>query len=41
MKTLFFEIAYTDKDHAKGIVMWDRQGWGSVNFQSVEVNEIS
>lgn len=40
MKTLFFEIAYTDIDHSKGIVMWDKQGWGSINLQSIEAIEI-
>ena len=40
MKTLFFEIAYTDKDHAKGIMMWDQQGWGKINFQNVVASEV-
>ena len=40
MKTLFFEISYTDVDHSKGIVMWDKQGWGSINLQNVEAIEI-
>ena len=40
MKTLFFEIAYTDKDHAKGIMMWDQQGWGKINFQNVIASEV-
>lgn len=39
MKTIFFEIAYTDKDHAKGIMMWDQQGWGKINFQNVVASE--
>ena len=38
MKTLFFEIAFTDKEHQKGIILWDRQGWGTVNLQHVELN---
>lgn len=37
MKSLFFEIAFTDIDHAKGIVMWDQQGWGKINLQNVDV----
>lgn len=37
MKTLFFEIAFSDQEHQKGIVLWDRQGWGTVNLQDVEV----
>ena len=41
MKTLFFEIAYTDKDHLKGIVMWDQQGWGKINLQNVESIEMA
>ena len=40
MKTLFFEISYTDIDHSKGIVMWDKQGWGSINLQNVEAIEM-
>jgi lipopolysaccharide transport system ATP-binding protein len=40
MKTLFFEIAYTDKDHSKGIMMWDQQGWGKINFQNVVASEV-
>jgi lipopolysaccharide transport system ATP-binding protein len=35
MKTIFLEIAYTDVDHSKGIVMWDQQGWGKINLQNV------
>lgn len=38
MKTLFFEIAFSDKNHEKGIVVWDRQGWGSINLQNVRVS---
>ena len=37
MKTLFFEISFSDKEHQKGIALWDRQGWGTVNLQDVEV----
>ena len=40
MKTLFFEIAYTDRDHSKGIMMWDQQGWGKINFQNVVASEV-
>ena len=40
MKTLFFEISYTDIDHSKGIVMWDKQGWGSINLQNVDAIEV-
>ena len=40
MKTLFFEISYTDVDHSKGIVMWDKQGWGSINLQNVDAIEV-
>ena len=36
MKTLFFEIAYTEIDHTKGIATWDQQGWGKINLQHVE-----
>lgn len=38
MKTIFLEIAYTDIDHLKGIVMWDQQGWGKINLQNVISN---
>ncbi len=40
MKTLFFEISYTDSSHSKGIILWDNQGWGNINLQHVEAIEI-
>ncbi len=40
MKTIFFEIAYTDKNHMNRIAVWDNAGWGYINFQNVETIEI-
>ena len=40
MKTIFFEIAYTDINHKNRISMWDNSGWGYINLQSVETIEI-
>lgn len=35
-KTLFFEIAYDDKERNKMIALWP-SNWGLINFQNVEV----
>ena len=41
MKTLYFEISFTGTDHKKGIAMWDKHGWGSINLQKVECSVVN
>lgn len=36
MKTLFFEIAFTDPGHNDRIALWDNSGWGHTNLQMVD-----
>ncbi len=36
LKSLFFEIAFTDPLHDKGIVLWENNWWGNTNYQCVE-----
>jgi lipopolysaccharide transport system ATP-binding protein len=38
VKTLFFEIAYKDREHEEMIGIWD-SGWGKISFQNVSVAE--
>jgi lipopolysaccharide transport system ATP-binding protein len=41
MKTLFFEIGFSDIHHQNRISMWDEMGWGHINLQNVIIKEHS
>lgn len=40
LQSLFFEIAFADTSHKKGIVLWENNWWGNINYQSVEAIEV-